>query len=180
MQTFDNLYQQLINWHKNKHNFSGTNDPAPSSELVLAELTNNILLPLSEKLGAITITYGFTSPELNRFIQRNNSAGTAPGLDQHASCEQNSKGSTICKRAGTACDFWVQGFELNMHEVALHIYQHLPFDKLYFYGRHRPIHVSVASQSLRHLQVMQQSQSGRRIPGKKAFGDKALVLAKEL
>lgn len=180
MQTFDKLYQQLIDWHKTKHNFSGTNTPSSSSELALAELTNNILLPLSEKFGAITITYGFTSPELNRFIQRNSSAGTAPALDQHACCEQNSKGSSICKRAGAACDFWVQGFEFNMHEVALYICQHLPFDKLYFYGRHRPIHVSVASQPLRHLQVMQQSQSGRRIPAKKAFGDKAKVLAKDL
>jgi hypothetical protein len=31
-----------------------------------------------------------------------------------------------------------------------------------------------------HLQLIQQSANGKRYPGKKAFGDKALALAQEL
>lgn len=180
MQTFDELYAQLLNWHQARHQFAGDNTPSAASERFLVQLTNQILLPVAEHFGQLTITYGFTGPALSRYIQRLSPAGTAPGLDQHACTEVNSKGSTICHRPGAACDFMVQGYEERMHEVALFICQRLSFDKLYFYGGNRPIHISVSDEPLRHLQLMQQSTNGRRYPGKKAFGDNAIALAKEL
>lgn len=180
MQSYDKLYAQLLNWHQAKHQFDGDNTPSVASAQMLQQLTREILLPLEQHFGEIRITYGFTGPALSRYIQRLSPAGTAPNLDQHACIELNSKGKNICHRPGAACDFFVQGYEDRMHEIALYICQHLTFDKLYFYGRDRPIHISVSDAPLRHLQVMQQSANGRRYPGKRSFGDNAPALAKEL
>lgn len=180
MQSFDELYAHLLNWHQAKHQFVGDNTPSTTSELFLAQLTKQILLPVAKHFGSLTITYGFTGPELNRYIQRLSPDGTAPTLDQHACNELNSIGKNICHRPGAACDLIVHGYEERMQVVAQFICEKLPFDKLYFYGRNRPIHISVSDEPLRHLQVMQKSANGRRYPGKKAFGDKAIALAKEL
>lgn len=180
MQTYDELQAQLLNWHRAKHQFDGENTPSSSSAVMLLKLTKAILIPISEQFGSLTINYGFTGPALTRYIQRLSPTGTAPNLDQHACNELNTNGKNICHRPGAACDFMVQGYEDNMQVVALFICQHLPFDKLYFYGRNRPIHVSVADSPLRHLQVMQQSAKGRRYPGKKAYDVNAITLAKEL
>lgn len=180
MQTFEELYHQLLNWHRAKHLFDGDNLPSKKSDQYLSQLIDEILLPLTKHFGAVNITYGFTSPQLTRYIQRLSPAGTAPSLDQHACAEFNSKGSEICSRAGAACDFIVHGYEEQMHLVAQFICQQLNFDKLYFYGRNRPIHISISEQPLKHLQIMQQSENGRRYPGKKALGDKVQTLANEL
>lgn len=180
MESTDTIRQKLLNWYKPKHNFVGDNEPSFASALQLVRLEQQILMPISDAMGHITITYGFTSPALSRYIKRHAPKGTAPELDQHACLEHNSRGKLICDRAGAACDFWVAGYEQNMHQVALFICQRLPFDKLYFYGRNRPVHVSFADEPLRHLQLMLQDQSGRRIPGKKAFGDASAILATEL
>lgn len=180
MQSYDELYSQLLNWHFARHKFSGNNTPSAASEFFLTCLANQILLPVAQYFGQVSITYGFTSPALTRYVQRLSPAGSAPDLDQHACCELNTKNSPICKRQGAACDFVVKGYEENMHVVAQYIGQQLSFDKLYFYGRNRPIHISVSDKPLRHVQIMQQSESTRRYPGKKAFGDNAIALLKEL
>lgn len=180
MQSFDELYTQLLNWHQAKHRFVDDNTPSAASAPMLQQLTRDILLPLAQHFDELQITYGFTGPALSRYIQRLSPAGTAPNLDQHACIELNSKGKNICHRPGAACDFIVQGYENRMHEVAQFVCQQLSFDKLYFYGRSRPIHISVSAEPLRHFQVMQQSANNRRYPGKKAFGDNAIALAKEL
>ena len=180
MQSFDEIYAQLLNWHQAKHQFVGDNTPSVASAQMLQQLTRDILLPVREHFGSLAITYGFTGPTLSRYIQQLSPAGTAPTLDQHACIELNSKGKNICHRPGAASDFMVQGYEERMHLIAQFICQQLSFDKLYFYGRNRPIHISVSDEPLRHLQVMQQSEKGRRYPGKKAFGDSAIALAKEL
>jgi len=174
------LYDQLINWYLVKHDFDGENKPTPASEVYLYQLIQLILNPITVRFGKLNITYGFTSPALHRYIQRLSPAGTAPSLDQHACAEFNSKGSEICSRTGAACDFIVHGYEEQMHLVAQFICQQLNFDKLYFYGRNRPIHISISEQPLKHLQIMQQSENGRRYPGKKAFGPAATTLATQL
>lgn len=148
MQTHNALYAQLLNWHQAKHQFSGPNIPSKNSAVLLHQLTDTLLLPIATHFGELTITYGFTSPELARFIQRKSPAGIAPKLDQHACIELNSKGAAICNRPGAACDFIVQGFADQMHLVTQFICQQLSFDKLYFYGRDRPIHLSVSEQPL--------------------------------
>lgn len=174
------LHNQLIHWFQHKHQVQLCNTPSVESAKNLTLLINQLLLPIEENFGAITISYGFVGAELNRYIQCHSPVGTAPLLDQHACCEVNSKGKAISQRPGAACDFFVLGFEDRMHEVVLFICQHLAFDKLYFYGRNRPIHLSISESPLRHLQVMQHNKNSRRYPGKKAFSDNALALAKEL
>ncbi|MFC4654056.1 hypothetical protein ACFO3I_03335 [Rheinheimera marina] len=89
-------------------------------------------------------------------------------------------GHEICNRPGAACDFVVNGYEEDMQRIAQFICQQLSFDKLYFYGRDRPIHISISNNPLRHLQVMHQSEKGRCYPGKRAYGYNVLDLVKKL
>ncbi len=179
-QSYDELYRQLFDWHKVKHQFAGDNRATSASELFLEQLINQLLLPVSKHFGNLQITYGFTSPALSRYIQRLSRSGTTPSLDQHACVEVNSGGRAICNRQGAACDFFVHGYEEDMHLVVQYICQQLSFDKLYFYGRNRPLHISVSDAPLMHLQLMHKSENGRRYPGERAFGYNVLDLAKRL
>mgnify|MGYP000517389115 CR=1 FL=1 len=175
------IANQLLNWYQVKHPISIDNSPKEvesiNSTLMLIEA---ILLPISKEFGDIKITYGFVSSELNRYIQKNSSSGTYPSIDQHAASELNNSNNHICKRHGLACDFIVNGYEDKMDKVMLFIVNNLGFDKIYYYGNDRPLHVSVGIDSERHLQVMNVSDKGRRIPGRKAYGNEAKVLAEEL
>jgi len=175
------ISNQLLNWYQEKHPISIDNSPKEvesiNSTLMLVE---TVLLPVIKKFGDIKITYGFVSPELNRYIQKNSSSGTYPSIDQHAASELNNVNNHICKRHGLACDFIVKGYEEQMDEVMLFIVNNLGFDKIYYYGNDRPLHVSVGNESERHLQVMNVSDKGRRIPGRKAYGNEAKMLAEEL
>ena len=105
-------------------------------------LQTHILEPLS-KLGEVSITYRFTSHALLRYILKNSPGDVAPNIDQHASMEYNSKGNRIFKRDGAACDFYIKNYEQRMDEIAKFICKHLEFDRLYFYGKDRPIHISI-------------------------------------
>tara|TARA_R110000765_G_scaffold323962_3_gene415599 strand:- start:4338 stop:4988 length:651 start_codon:yes stop_codon:yes gene_type:complete len=172
------LGQQLLNWHVGKHPQAIDNTPSGNSKYFLELLVAEILLPVERVFGALTISYGFTSSELTRYIKKQASNGTAPALDQHASCEHNLKGNQVCERGGSACDFIVQNG--SMANVARFITQYLRFDRIYYYGDTRPMHVSVNYEPMRHLQVMSESAAGRRIPGRKAFGDAAINLSKGL
>ena len=175
------IANQLFNWYQNKHSISLDNIPkASESILSTIMMIERVLLPISKKLGDINVTYGFVSPELNRYIQKHSSSGTYPSIDQHAASELNQANKQICKRHGLACDFIVNGYEKQMDKVMLFIVNNLNFDKIYYYGNDRPLHVSVGNKSERHLQIMNVSDQGRRIPGKKAYGNEAKMLAEEL
>jgi len=175
------LANQLFNWYQGKHAINLDNTPKEIESIEsTVMMIETVLLPISKRLGNVTITYGFVSSELNKYIQKNSSSGTYPSIDQHAASELNNANNHICKRHGLACDFIVNGYEERMNEVMLFIVKNLSFDKVYFYGNHRPLHVSVGSESERHLQIMNVSDKGRRIPGRKAYGNKAKILAEEL
>jgi hypothetical protein len=174
------LANQLFNWYQERHTINLDNFPKESESIKSTILIiEKVLLPVSRKFNDIKITYGFVSPELNRYIQRNSSSGTYPSIDQHAASELNNAANKICKRHGLACDFTVNGYEKRMDEVMKFIVNSLDFDKIYYYGESRPIHVSVGEKAEKHLQIMNVSDKGRRIPGKKAFGNKAKALAEE-
>tara|TARA_R110001583_G_scaffold154593_2_gene306298 strand:- start:8681 stop:9373 length:693 start_codon:yes stop_codon:yes gene_type:complete len=171
----------LLNWYQEKHQISIDNSPKEIESInSTLDLIETVLLPVSKKFGDIKITYGFVSPELNRYIQNNSSSGTYPSIDQHTASELNNANNHICKRHGLACDFIVYGYENKMDQVMLFIVNNLDFDKVYYYGNDRPLHVSVGNKSEKHLQIMNVSANGRRIPGKKAYGNEAKTLAKEL
>ncbi|GFD73165.1 hypothetical protein KUL113_25850 [Tenacibaculum sp. KUL113] len=174
------LGQRLLNWYKSKHEFLQSNEPInDSSTLALKELVSEILLPINRTLGKPIITYGFTSFPLKKFIQKVSPSGTAPTLDQHSSHETNSVGKQICNRGGAACDFFVEGVATS--DIVRFITQKLNYDRIYYYGNNRPLHVSIhLTEPLKHLQIMCESENGRRYPGKKAFGDDAVTLAEDL
>lgn len=171
----------LLNWYQEKHVISLDNFPKDVESInSILELIETVLLPVNKKFGDVKITYGFVSQELNRYIQKNSSTGTYPTIDQHSASELNNANNHICKRHGIACDFFINGFENKMDQVMLFIVKNLDFDKIYYYGNDRPIHVSVGNKSEKHLQIMNVSANGRRIPGKKAYGNEAIILAEEL
>jgi hypothetical protein len=172
------LGKQLLDWYLSKHPETLSNIPSIDSKSYLEMLISEVLIPTERKFGALTVTYGFTSSKLAAYISRHASTGTAPQLDQHAACELNNKNNEISKRTGSACDFIVS--KQSMAEITRFIVKNLSFDRLYYYGDNRPIHVSISDEPIKHLQIMCESSTGRRYPGKKAFGDNAILLAESL
>jgi hypothetical protein len=85
-----------------------------------------------------------------------------PRLDQHAGHELNRRCKPICDRLGAACDFLVM--DEDMEEVALWVAANTPFDRLYFYGKDRPLHVSYSNTPARQFVRMSASASGARVP----------------
>ncbi|MBN3492230.1 hypothetical protein [Vibrio neptunius] len=167
----DSFEEQLVDWYKRKH-FKSTlcNTPNRDSISQLRKLSKDILQPLQKQFGTINITYGFTNHLLLRFILKNSAGDMAPSIDQHASMELNSKGNRICKRDGAACDFYVDGYEQRMDEVAKYICTHLDFDRLYFYGKDRPIHISVGPDNSHYALIRSTRSDGLRVNTKSAKG----------
>lgn len=152
-------YRSLIQCGETRQRLGITNLPLnPQTYNALYDLATHILDPVIEYFGSIRLTYGFSSTELTRGIRR----GIAPKLDQHAACERGQKGAFICNRGGAACDFLVE--DEDMEEVAKWIWANLPFDRLYFYGQDRPIHVSFSSKPTGLSYRMVASSSVRTIP----------------
>lgn len=175
------LVQKIIYWYKDKHQFIGDNQPIETNtKKAIIELVSYVLLPLEQKFGNIEITYGFTSANLNRFVQKYAPDGTCPELDQHAGEELNLKNNLICNRNGVACDFYISDMLNDCRPIVAYIVENLEFDRLYYYGKNHPIHISFGKKNIRHFQVMNTSTKGRRIPGQKACAEKALKLVKEM
>ncbi|MCH2058764.1 MAG: hypothetical protein MK214_19545 [Thalassotalea sp.] len=160
------LKENVINWHQHRYpNIDNT--PNETSIIAINDLCSNILLPLENEFGEVSITYGFTSHTLLKEIQKLNPSHIAPNLDQHASYEKNSRGKVICDRGGAACDLVVTGFETNMYEIARWAAEKLPFDRMYLYGNARPIHLSFGPEQSRFIQTMNTRLDGRRFPERK-------------
>jgi len=78
------LKEKVINWHRHRYpNINNT--PNETSIIAINDLCSNILLPLENEFGEVSITYGFTSHTLLKEIQKLNPSHIAPNLDQHAS-----------------------------------------------------------------------------------------------
>jgi hypothetical protein len=76
----------------------------------------------------------------------------------------NRRGKAICARGGAACDLLVE--DEDMRGVANWILANLPFDRMYFYGSDRPIHLSYAPSEMHEAIEMQAGPSGRLLPRK--------------
>ncbi|ABZ76535.1 conserved hypothetical protein [Shewanella halifaxensis HAW-EB4] len=159
-----------------------TNTPEQQASIeALQQLAINILDPNVDQFGSITLSYGFCSAELARAIKKNDNPHIAPNLDQHASHELNSKGKVICPRLGAAVDFFVDAMPNQMDEVALWIAENLKFDRIYYYGKSRPLHISYGPQMSQFVQLMNTNQiTGRRTPGKGGIGVDAITMIKQL
>ena len=126
----------------------------------LAALAQHIIDPVMDYFGGIELTYGFCSPELAKHIK----GSIDPKLDQHAAYEFNTRGFLVCERKGAACDFIVP--DEDMLEVAQWVVQNTPFDRLYYYGANKPIHVSYSSTPVKMIVHMLTSKTNptRLIP----------------
>ncbi|OLQ79841.1 hypothetical protein BIT28_00900 [Photobacterium proteolyticum] len=175
------MLEQLLNWHLVKHpQYTFDNSANPASIHQLRLLSAKLLMPIEHHLGTIKITYGFTSHALLRFILNNSPRDIAPDIDQHASLETNSRGNRICKRDGAACDFLVSGYENRMDEVAKFIVQHLTFDRLYFYGKNKPLHISIGPENTQYVLIRRTRSDGLRVNKKSAKGLAAVSLFDDL
>jgi len=171
------MIEQLVNWHVQKHpGFTKENDANTLSRNELTKLYEQVIKPISHNLGGVKITYGFTGHSLLCHILKHSPGDMAPSIDQHAAMELNSKGNRICKRDGASCDFYVESYEQRMDEVAKYICQYLEFDRLYFYGKDRPIHISVGPENSRYALIRETRSDGLRVNKKSAKGSEAIHL----
>ena len=128
----------------------------PKTYEAISYLATTIMDPIFEQFGQPQITYGLCSHNLQKHIKKS----VAPTLDQHAGSEKNSKGNLICSREGFAVDFKIE--DVKTHHVARYIVEHLEFDRLYFYGSDRPLHVSaIADTAKRAIVVFNALNKGR-------------------
>jgi len=131
----------------------------PKTYNSISKLALEVLDPVIDYFGSIVLTYGFSSSELSKKINSN----ISPKIDQHSGHECNRLGNPICDRLGIASDFVVE--DESMLEVARWVVSHTNFDRLYFYGDDRPIHVSVGPENSKQVTLMLPSKtSNRRIP----------------
>ena len=126
-----------------------------------AALAQQLLDPVCEEFGQPELTFGFCGGQLRRLILAKATPHIAPRLDQHAAHELNRQGQLVCPRGGAAVDIYYPG--QNSHRIALWLTQHLPFDRLYLYGRTRPLHLSFAPSPTGQI-VMLTEHHKRRIP----------------
>jgi hypothetical protein len=125
----------------------------------LAVLTQKILDPVVKEFQSLELTYCFAGKELSSAVPGRN----APQLDQHSAYELNSNGNQICKRGGAAADFIVPNS--NMYDVAMWVIENCEFDRLYFYGSDRPIHVSCGPEKSRKIiELKLSSKTGKHYP----------------
>lgn len=143
----------------------------PETIEAICNLSNHILDHIVNKFGQIEVTFGFCSHELAKEIKKRPNPHIAPELDQHSSHEINSKGTRICKRDGFAIDFKIEGRKSS--EIAIWINENLEFDRIYFYGDERPLHVSYAQDPVKQITDMR-PVNGRRVP--KIVKDPSLLL----
>ncbi|QIA65030.1 hypothetical protein GT360_15825 [Vibrio astriarenae] len=175
------MNDQITFWYQKRHlSYSGENQPSPESQTYLSQLDSDILTPIEQHFGPITITYGFTSNSLLNYIRKHSPGDMCPKIDQHAAMELNTRGNRICEREGAACDFVVHGFETEMHVIANYITSHLTFDRLYFYGKDRPLHISVGPEQSRYALIRNTRSDGLRVNGKSAVGDATRELFLEM
>ena len=121
-------------------------------------LCDEVLDPVIHHFGSAQLTYGYGSSELTKKIRRR----VAPNRDQHAGYEMRSDGSRICDRGGFACDFMVP--EVSSRTVAAWIVRNTNFDRLYYYGAERPLHVSVNHAPKGQCVIVNRGNTGHSLP----------------
>jgi len=152
-------YRQLLECGETQAKTALSNSPKQAdSYTALYELASHVLDPVIDYFGMIKLTYGFCSHDLGKHIK----GRVAPKLDQHAAHETNSKQNLICPRLGAAVDFIVE--DENMREVADWVAENTPFDRLYFYGEDRAIHVSYGPEQKGEYIDLVMTESGKQVP----------------
>ncbi len=128
----------------------------------IEQLAVTILDPVVDQFGQIKLTYGFCSNELLLQIKKKHNPGISPQIDQHSGYERNSRNTYICKRAGFACDFYA--VNTDSLAVAKWVIENLSFDRFYYYGKSRPIHISIGPEMNSAITILETLPNGRRMP----------------
>ncbi|CAB3736491.1 hypothetical protein LMG24238_06235 [Paraburkholderia sediminicola] len=136
----------------------------PESFNAIFDLASHVIDPVIEYFGMVKLTFGFCSPALASKIN----GRIAPKLDQHAAHERTRRGGHICDRLGAACDFLVE--DEDMADVVEWIIGNVRFDRLYFYGSERPIHISYSPTPARQVIDMIETSGGRLVPKRRRIG----------
>ncbi|WP_082803724.1 hypothetical protein [Anabaena sp. 4-3] len=121
----------------------------PESERSLESLHTSIITPVINKFGQenFKLTYGFCSKDLLKFLRREKSR-ICVKTDQHLAHEINSRGKYYCHHLGAACDLQIMGIDSRKVIIFL---KTLNFDSIYYYGQHKPVHVSWSSTPRRKI-----------------------------
>lgn len=152
-------YRDFIECGKTQKRLGVSNVPLnPKTYNALSKLALEVLDPVIDYFGSIELTYGFSSSELAKKIDSN----IAPKLDQHSGHECNKLGIPICDRLGAAVDFYIE--DEDMLDVANWIASNTNFDRLYYYGKNRPLHVSVSEAPVKQITLMLTYGEGKKIP----------------
>ncbi|MCO6415209.1 hypothetical protein JYK14_03335 [Siccirubricoccus sp. KC 17139] len=130
----------------------------PETILSMHKLAEEILDPVIAEFGPLEVTYGFSSRALARMVP----GRIDPTRDQHAGHELKEDGTPICSRLGQAADFRIEG--ICSGQIAHWIVNRRTFDRMYFYGADRPLHISIGPEEKRALVTMLPGPSGRRVP----------------
>ncbi|NET00889.1 MAG: hypothetical protein F6K61_10010 [Sphaerospermopsis sp. SIO1G1] len=146
--TYDTYAQYINPFPKNK------TETIPA----LQELNCFIIDPIIDyySIDKFQLTYGFCSADLKKFLEKKDpitgqkNGRVAPKLDQHMSYEINKNGKYYCSRLGAACDLMIRDVG-SVQVIDWILKNKLPFDSLYFYGIHRPIHISYGLQHKRDI-----------------------------
>ena len=136
----------------------------PETYEAIRTLCMELLDPVADAFGMPVLTYGFASPSLTKRIP----GRICPSLDQHAGCELGRNGRPICSRLGQAVDLFVP--DVCSGKLAAWIEENTGFDRLYFYGPDRPVHVSIGPEKSRSVVTMQAGPSGRLVPRRHKIG----------
>ena len=151
-------YRDFIECGQTQKRLGVSNVPLnPKTYNSISKLVLEVLDPVIDYFGSIVLTYGFSSSELSKKINSN----IAPKIDQHSGHECNRLGNPICERLGIASDFIVE--DESMLEVARWVVTHTNFDRLYFYGDDRPIHVSAGPENSKQVTLMLPSKTSNRL-----------------
>jgi DNA phosphorothioation-associated putative methyltransferase len=156
-------YRDLVECGETWQKIKIDNSPLQAdSYTALYELAKHVLDPVIDYYGMIKLSYGFASPALTKHIK----GRIAPKLDQHVAHEKNKKGDYICERLGAAVDFFVE--DESMLDVVMWIKANVVFDRIYYYGNDRPIHISYNYHHDNKGEVIEmcRGDSGRLIPRK--------------
>lgn len=138
----------------------------------LGKLAKLVLDPVADDFGPITLTYGVATRRLIKEIKHD----VSPRVDQHSSHERSATGKAICGRGGAACDFFVDG--VDSLAVAQWVVRYTRFDRMYYYGVDRPIHVSATDDPKGQCVIVSREEESRRVIPTVISTEKFLALQK--
>tara|TARA_B100000787_G_scaffold163705_1_gene145631 strand:- start:155 stop:700 length:546 start_codon:yes stop_codon:yes gene_type:complete len=143
-------YRDFIECSSTYRNTPVNNIPDQSETfLSIKKLSENLLDKIQDKFGKITLTYGFCGNQLQKKIKK----GIYPKLDQHSGSELDKNGKLICNRKGFAVDFYIED-ECSL-KISRWITEYCLFDRIYFYGKKKPIHISLNDAPIQKITLME-------------------------